>query len=124
MGLHIDPPAPWVTPEAFGPGSAIDQRTTHLVRAHGARCLTMWRESLQSFASGQPLTSGVIDKHARQSLDHWCMTRAAALVKADERHLLRKVEVRQKNRKEFRKTAAASGCATLADAKRRLLRSR
>jgi hypothetical protein len=112
MGLHIDPPAPWVTPEAFGPGGYIEEHTAYLLRTHGSRCLTMWQDDIAKYAAGRAITTSIIEQHARQSLDHWCMTRAAALVKADERHLLRKVEVRQKNRKEFRKTAAATGRAS------------
>ena len=93
MTMHIHPAASWMTPDAFVTGGAIDQRTTHLVRAHGARCLTMWRESLQSFASGQPLTSSLIERHNRQSLDHWAFARAAALVQADGRQRLSKLDI-------------------------------
>lgn len=75
--LHIDPPAAWMTPEAFAAGGAIDERTAHLLRAHGARCLSMWRDSVNAFAAGRALTGRLIEQHNRQSLDHWCMARAA-----------------------------------------------
>lgn len=76
--LHLDPAADWMAPDAFVVGGAIDQRTEHLRRAHGARCLTLWRESVHRFANGRPVTYTIIEAHNRQSLDHWCLARAAA----------------------------------------------
>lgn len=87
--LHLVPAAAWMTPEAFAPGGGIEQRTEHLRRAHGARCLTMWRDSLTRYAAGRPLTSSVVEAHNRQTLDHWAMARAAALALADARYGVR-----------------------------------
>jgi hypothetical protein len=124
MTMHIHPAASWMTPDAFVTGGAIDQRTTHLVRAHGARCLTMWRESLQSFASGQPLTSSLIERHNRQSLDHWAFARAAALVQADGRQLLGKTRGAEatKGAPATASRPKASPMGTLAAARAKLLR--
>lgn len=97
MPLHLDPPAAWMTPDAFVAGGAVDQGTEQLRRAHGARCLTMWRDSLQRFADGQPLTSSLIERHNRQSLDHWAFARAAALVQADGRYLTKPESAPAKN---------------------------
>lgn len=85
-GWHIDPPAPWMTPDVFLPGGAVALRTAQLQRAHGGRCLTMWRESVNRFADGRAITAGLVDHHNRQTLDHWCFARAAALALADARY--------------------------------------
>ena len=85
MGLHIDPPAPWVTPEAFGPGGYIEEHTAYLLRTHGSRCLTMWQDDIAKYAAGRAITTSIIERHARQSLDHWCFRIAAARLQADAR---------------------------------------
>lgn len=85
MPLHIDPPAAWMTPALFVAGGPIEQRTSQLLRDHGARCLRMWCESVTRFAAGAPVTARLVDQHNRQSLDHWCFARAAAYAQAGHR---------------------------------------
>lgn len=85
MRLHVDPPALWVTPEAFGPGGYIEERTAHLLRTHGARCLTLWQADIIKFAAGRAITTTIIEQHARQSLDHWCFHHAAARISVEAR---------------------------------------
>lgn len=103
MGLHINPPAPWLTPEAFGPGGHIEERTAHLLRTHGARCLEMWRASVARFAAGRDVTTGIVEAHNRQSLDHWAFGVAAALVLADGRHLTKPEIAGKKTGKDVRR---------------------
>lgn len=116
--LHIDPPAPWMTPQVLTPGGAIEQRTEHLRRAHGARCLTMWRDSLTRYAAGRPLTSSVVEAHNRQTLDHWAMARAAALAQADARYGVRHEQ------NERAPAAPRPTLSPLAAARQRILRGR
>jgi hypothetical protein len=89
-GWHFEPTAEWMTPDVFLPGGAVELRTAQLQRAHGSRCLTMWRDSVNRFANGRAITAGVLEAHNRQTLDHWCFARAAALVLADARYGVRR----------------------------------
>lgn len=89
-GWHFEPAAEWMTPDVFLPGGAVELRTAQLQRAHGDRCLSMWRASVSRFANGRAITAGVLEAHNRQTLDHWCFARAAALALADARYMVRR----------------------------------
>lgn len=124
-GWHIDPPASWMTPDVFLPGGAVALRTAQLQRAHGGRCLTMWRESVNRFANGRVITAGVLEAHNRQTLDHWCFARAAALAQADARYgVQREPEVVKRIAPVPQAPAARSTTSPFAAAKRRVLRGR
>lgn len=87
--LHIDPPAPWVTAEALAPGGTVDRLTAGFMRQYGQRALEVWRRDLLKFAGSSPITTGTIERHARQSASHWALHRAAALALADARYGVR-----------------------------------
>lgn len=111
--LHVDPPAAWMTPEAFASGGTLDRLTAGFARQYGHRALEVWRRDLLKFAGSSPITAGTIDRHARQSASHWALHRAAALAQADARYGVRHEQapaaVAAKPRSAATETARAFG---------------
>lgn len=89
-GLHIDPPAPWMNAEALAPGGDVDRLAAGFTRQYAGRALEVWRTDLQRFAGSAPITSTLMEAHARQSAAHWALRRAAALALADARYGVRR----------------------------------
>lgn len=87
--LHVDPPAAWMTPEAFASGGTLDRLTAGFMRQYGQRALEVWRRDLLKFAGSSPITTTLTERHARQSASHWALHRAAALALADTRYGVR-----------------------------------
>lgn len=82
--LRIDPPAEWMTPAAFLPGGLVAQTVDQVRRAQGPRVLELWQRDVTRFADGEPITTAIIERHARQSLHHWAI-HVAACAEATER---------------------------------------
>ena len=80
---HIEPRAAWMKPKVFALNGPAMTHTADLLRLHGPRCVRLWRESVLAFAGGAPITTSVIERHNRQSFEHWCLGRAAGFALAD-----------------------------------------
>lgn len=67
----------WATPAAFLPGGTIDVMTTGFRQQYGPRVVEVWRRDIAKYAGNVPVTTSIIERHARQSLAHWALHRAA-----------------------------------------------
>lgn len=84
MTMHISPPVEWMTPAAFQPGGLVAETVERVRRAQGPRVLELWQRDVTEFADGRPVTTAIIERHARQSLHHWAI-HVAACAEATER---------------------------------------